>query len=165
MPVGWSGPQTNARIFGASRSQAAGCRIGTEFNMGAGARLAAERDRWPEHWRFADLEREEDFLLAMLEPAEELRAVIPGTRSTPDDGDEQILIGVTDRRVVLVSRQRSDLEHPRAIDVTDCAPTAPRGQRLVPHYGGHLEFDIDEDAIARMWTTIDDVDRRDAADA
>jgi hypothetical protein len=133
--------------------------------MGAGARLAAERDRWPEHWRVADLEREEDLLLAMLEPAEEIRAVIPCMRSTPHDGDEQVLIGVTDRRVVLVGRTPSDLERPRAIDVTDCASTAPRGQRLLPHHGGHLELDSDDDAIARMWSQIDDVDRRDAADA
>ena len=59
--------------------------------MGAGARFAAERDRWPEHWRVADLDMEEDVLLAMLEPAEELRAVIPGMRTTPADGEEQVL--------------------------------------------------------------------------
>ena len=33
--------------------------------MGAGARLAAERDRWPEHWRVADLDLEEDQLLEL----------------------------------------------------------------------------------------------------
>ena len=94
------------------------------------------------------------------DPAEELRAVIPAMRSTPDDGDDQVLIGVTDRRVVLVERRRrSESEPLRVIDVTDCASTAPRGQRLVPHSDGHLAFDVDEDAIARLWTHIDDVDR------
>src|SRR5829696_7563991 len=98
--------------------------------MGAGARLAAERDRWPEHWRFADLDQEEDLLLKLLEPAEELRAVVPGMRSTPADGQEQVLIGVTDRRVVLVGRRsRSDAAAPGVTDVTVCATTAPRGMR------------------------------------
>ena len=130
--------------------------------MGAGALFAAERDRWPEHWQVADLEREEDFLLAILEPAEELRAVIPAMRTSPADGEEQVLIGVTDRRVVLVGRRgRSE---PRdagveSIDVTDCATVAPRDQRVVPHHDGHLEFDIDVDAIARMWAHIDGIDR------
>ena len=91
--------------------------------MGAGARFAAERDRWPEHWRVADLDLEEDFLLALLEPAEELRAVIPGMRTTPADGEEQVLVGVTDRRVVVVGRRkRSDREPLRVIDVTHGIP-------------------------------------------
>ena len=129
--------------------------------MGAGARFAAERDRWPEHWQLADFDREEDFLLELLEPAEELRAVIPAMRSTPDGGEEQVLIGVTDRRVVLVERRhRSEGEPLRVIDVTACASSAPRGQRLVPHIDGPLEFDVDEDAITRLWRQIDDVDRR-----
>jgi hypothetical protein len=133
--------------------------------MGAGARLAAERDRWPEHWRFADFDQEEDVLLELLEPAEELRAVVPGMRSTPTDGEEQVLIGVTNLRVVIVGRHRRSESAPlRVVDVTRCASTAPRGQRVVPHHDGHLAFDIDEDAIARMWTQIDGVDRPAAGD-
>jgi len=133
--------------------------------MGAGARLAAERDRWPEHWRFADFDQEEDVLLELLEPAEELRAVVPGMRSTPTDGEEQVLIGVTNLRVVIVGRHRHSESAPlRVVDVTRCASTAPRGQRVVPYQDGHLAFDIDEDAIARMWTQIDGVDRPAAGD-
>ena len=86
--------------------------------MGAGALFAAERDRWPEHWQVADLDREEDHLLASLEPAEELRAVIPAMRTSIADGDEQVLIGVTDRRVVVVGRPgRSEATPIRVVDV------------------------------------------------
>jgi hypothetical protein len=129
--------------------------------MGAGARFAAERDRWPEHWRVADLDQEQDFLLELLQPAEELRAVIPGMRSTPADGEEQVLIGVTDRRVVLIGRgERSEAAPVRLLDVTECVASAPRGEHVVPHHGGHLAFDIDEEALARVWTRIDAVERR-----
>ena len=50
--------------------------------MGAGARLAEERDRWPDHWRVADLEPEEERLLDLLPAAEELRAAVPGLRTS-----------------------------------------------------------------------------------
>ena len=49
--------------------------------MGAGARMAAERDRWPDHWRVADLEFEEEGVLDLLQHDEELMAVVPGMRS------------------------------------------------------------------------------------
>ena len=130
--------------------------------MGAGALFAAERDRWPEHWQVADLDREEDHLLAILEPEEELRAVIPAMRTSIADGDEQVLIGVTDRRVVLVGRgSRSETTPMRVIDVTRCATVAPRDQQVVQHDDGHLELDIDVEAIARMWAQIDVIDAND----
>lgn len=119
--------------------------------MGAGARFAAERDRWPEHWRVADLELEEDGLLALLDPSEDLRSVVPAMRSTPADGVEQVLIAVTDRRVVIVASGR-------VIDVTACAPAAPRDGHVVPHDDGHVELDLDEDSIARMWAHVDALD-------
>jgi hypothetical protein len=132
--------------------------------MGAGARFAAERDRWPEHWRVADLDREEDLLLELLEPGEELRAVIPAMRCTPALGEEQALVGVTDRRVVLIGRrERSETSPVRLIDVTDCARRAPRGEHVVPHDDGHLAFDIDEDALGRLWDRIDALERQAAA--
>jgi hypothetical protein len=31
---------------------------------------------------------------------------------------------------------------------------------VVPHRDGRLEFDVDVDAIARMWAHIDGIDRR-----
>lgn len=114
----------------------------------------------------ADLDREEDFLLELLQPAEELRAVIPAMRCTPSVGEEQVLVGVTDRRVVLIGRRaRSETSPVRLVDVTDCASMAPRGEHVVPHDGGHLAFDVDGDALARMWDRIDALDRQRAAAA
>jgi hypothetical protein len=133
--------------------------------MGAGARFAAERDRWPEHWRVADLDREEDFLLELLEPSEELRAVVPAMRCRQAEGAEQVLVGVTDRRVVLIGRRaRSEASPVALVDVTDCAARAPRGQHVVPHHDGHLTFDVDAEALARLWAHIDDLDRHVAAE-
>jgi hypothetical protein len=121
--------------------------------MGAGARMAAERDRWPAHWRVADLELEQDCLLELLQDAEELRAVVPGIRST-SDGDAQILVGVTDRRVVVVGRRDGHTLH--VTDVTDCATAAPR-TTAVPYSDGTWAFDLDADSAARVWATIDSV--------
>ena len=88
--------------------------------------------------------------------------MIPAMRTTPADGEEQVLIGVTDRRVVLVGRRR-----PLRGDADAGGRrhrSAPRRRRaassVVPHVDGHLEFDLDEDAIARMWAHIDDIDRQ-----
>src|SRR6476660_4474514 len=73
------------------------CRNWNGVVMGAGARMAAERDRWPDHWRVADLEFEEEGVLDLLQHDEELVAVVPGMRSTPEEGQSQVLIAVTDR--------------------------------------------------------------------
>jgi hypothetical protein len=124
--------------------------------MGAGARFAEERDRWPDHWRVADLELEEDELLALLRPNEELRAVVPCMR-TSETGDQQVLVGITDRRVVLITRHGGAHSLLRVLDVTECAATATRGERLVAHDDGHLAFDVDDDSITRMWAQIDQV--------
>ena len=128
--------------------------------MGTGARLAAERDRWPEHWRVADLDLEEDRLLELLAPAEELRAMIPAMRSSALDGDEQVLLAVTDRRIVLIGRVwRTAGTDLGVLDVTACATGAPRGERLLAHGDGHLAFDIDDEVIAHLWATIDRIPR------
>ena len=126
--------------------------------MGAGARLAEERDRWPDHWRVADLEQEEEHLLDLLAPAEELRAAVPGLRTTPVDGDAPVLIGVTDRRVVIIARQRaSDATWTvRAADATGCAASIDR-DGVMPFAGGQLQLDLDEDALRRLWAHVDDV--------
>ena len=125
--------------------------------MGAGARMAAERDRWPDHWRVADLEIEEETVLDLLQHDEELVAVVPGMRSTPADGDSQVLIAVTDRRVVVVGRSKTEVDVLRVVDVTDCSTTVARDSKRVPHLGGHLTLDLDDASIARIWARIDDV--------
>jgi hypothetical protein len=125
--------------------------------MGAGARMAAERDRWPVHWRVADLEIEEEGVLDLLQQDEELVAVVPSMRFTPTDGESQVLIAVTDRRVVVVGRSRTEAPDLRVVDVTDCSATVARGSKRVPHLDGHLTFDLDDASFARIWARIDDV--------
>jgi hypothetical protein len=125
--------------------------------MGAGARMAAERDRWPVHWRVADLEIEEEGVLELLQQDEELVAVVPGMRSTPTEGESQVLIAVTDRRVVVVGRSRTEAADLHVVDVTDCSTTVPRESRRLPHFDGHLTLDLDDASIARIWARIDDV--------
>ncbi|MET0147307.1 MAG: hypothetical protein ABW328_21365 [Ilumatobacteraceae bacterium] len=125
--------------------------------MGAGARLAEERDRWPDHWRVADLEQEEEQLLDLLDPSEELRAAVPGRRTSMIDGDEQVLIGVTDRRVLIIGRRTADANSAvRVADATSCASTIERAALMqVP--GGHLELDIDQEGMSRLWARVDEV--------
>jgi hypothetical protein len=127
--------------------------------MGAGARMAAERGLWPEHWRVADLDIEEEALLDLLQADEDLLAVVPGMRTTSADGENQVLIAVTDRRVVVIGRSRTEAGRPRIVDVTECSTTAPRHVREVPHFDGLLVFDLEAESIARMWARIDAVDR------
>jgi hypothetical protein len=104
----------------------------------------------------ADLDFEEEAVLALLQDGEELLAVVPGMRSRPADGEQQVLIAVTDRRVVVVGRNGSDdALGPRIIDVTKCSTTAPRAERRLAHDGGHLTLDLDDAAIARLWEHID----------
>jgi hypothetical protein len=125
--------------------------------MGAGAQMAAERDRWPEHWRVADLELEEDGLLDLLTPEEQLVAVVPGMRRMPAEGEHQVLIAVTSQRVVVVGRSSAESTGLRVVDVTRCSSTAPRLTREVPHFDGHLMIDLDDESITRMWARIDEV--------
>ncbi len=125
--------------------------------MGAGAQMAAERERWPEHWRVADLEFEEHGLLDLLAPDEQLVAVVPGMRRMPAEGEHQVLLAVTSERVVVVGRSTAESADLRVVDVTRCSSTAPRLTRVVPHVDGHLRFDVDDESIARMWARIDDV--------
>jgi hypothetical protein len=123
--------------------------------MGAGARLAEERDRWPDHWRVADLEQEEERLLDLLDPTEELLAAVPG-RTSETEGQDQVLIGVTDRRVLVIGRRRAaDSSWTLGVaDATMCAAKVDRSAAL-PYRGGRLELDLDEDAMRRLWSTVD----------
>jgi hypothetical protein len=127
--------------------------------MGAGARMAAERGLWPEHWRVADLDSEEEALLDLLQADEDLLAVVPGMRSTTVDGENQVLIAVTDRRVVVIGRSKLAAGGPRIVDVTECSTKAPRNEREVPHFDGLLVLDLEQESIARMWARIDALHR------
>lgn len=126
--------------------------------MGAGARLAEERDRWPGQWLVADLEQEEEQLLDLLAPAEELRAAVPGLR-TGGDGGGQVLIGITDQRALIVGRWQaaeatSSGEIVRVSDVTRCVALVER-RGPIPFGGGHLVLDLDDDALTRLWDHVD----------
>ena len=141
MPARRSGPQTNRRIFGASRSQAVGGRIGTESTMGAGARFAAERDRWPEHWQLADLDR------GGGRPARAAGAGGGAARGHPGDAvDVRRRRGAgPDRRHRSAGRRSSSRRPARTSRAVAgdrrhgaCASTAPRwSRRSSPHVDGH----------------------------
>jgi hypothetical protein len=51
-----------------------------------------------------DLEHEAEQLLSLLERTEELRVAVPSTCTNEALGSGPVLIGVTDRRILLVSR-------------------------------------------------------------
>ena len=59
-----------------------------------------------------------------------------------------MLIGVTDRRVVIIGRRRTPDASwiVRAADATRCAATVER-RGTVPFDGGQLELDLDDDAL------------------
>ena len=103
----------------------------------------------------ADLEIEEEAVLELLRDDEELLAVVPGLRSRPDDGEQQVLVVVTERRVLVVGQARDDVLGLRIVDVTQCSTQAPRTERRLVHDGGHLTLDVDDESIARMWAHID----------
>lgn len=155
--------------------------------MGAGARLAEERDRWPDDWHVADLENEGEHLLDVLDRAEELRAAVPGfrvpiascQRSEGDiaggthasvrgwgggpqvRGTAPVLVGITDRRVLVVGRwPAADADQRPHEDETITCVTAlvragrdGRGSRLdLP--GGDAELDLDPVALDRLWQHV-----------
>ena len=134
--------------------------------MGAGARLAEERDKWSDDWQIADLEQEGEHLVALLELAEELRTVVPGVR----EGSwcrAPVLIGVTDRRILVVGRwpaadadqgSHDDPLHEVPMYVTTALTASleeardGRGTRLgLPG----AEFRLDPVALDRLWEHVD----------
>jgi hypothetical protein len=130
--------------------------------MGAGARLAEERDRWEDHWRLVDLEQEGEHLLDVLSPAEELRTAVPGLRVAADV-EWPVLIGITDRRVLVVSRTSvaesgggSGLRTTVSVDdVTAESAGFARGAVMPVADGGSIAFDLDERALDRLWSAMD----------
>jgi hypothetical protein len=130
--------------------------------MGAGARLAEERDQWEDHWRMVDLELEGEHLLDLLSPAEELRAAVPGLRSAPS-GERPVLIGITDRRALVIGCSR---EQEAASghgfrpgfgvdDVTTRVAGFARGAPMVVAGGDTIALDLDEHALDRLWESMD----------
>jgi hypothetical protein len=128
--------------------------------MGAGARLADERDRWEDHWRLVDLEQEGEHLLDILFPAEELRTAVPGLLIATD-GESPVLIGITDQRVLVVGRGweaepggGSGLRTGISVDdLTDHVKTSTPAASLQVA-GGTIELDLDDDALDRLWASM-----------
>jgi hypothetical protein len=131
--------------------------------MGVGARLAEERDRWEDHWRMVDLEQESEQLLDSLYPSEELRTAVPGLLTTTG-GESPVLIGITDRRVLVVGRSRyaepgggPGLRSAISVDdvtghVSTSTPTAS-----LQVAGGTIQLDLDDDALDRLWESMGDL--------
>ena len=131
--------------------------------MGAGARLAEERDRWEDHWRMVDLEQEAEHLLSILSPAEELRTAVPGLR-TAADGESPVLIGVTDRRALVIGRWRADAGEGSGlragISVVDLTPHVAglrRVDSIAMETGDTIAFDLDDHTMDRLWASMDQV--------
>ena len=140
--------------------------------MGAGARLAEERDKWSDDWQTADLEPEGEHLIALLEMAEELRAVVPGVREG-STGRAAVLIGVTDRRILVVGRwpvadvDQPLLDDPRpqvstmdpTMDPTRTTAITASLEEARDGRGTHLglpgaEFRLDPVALHRLWEHV-----------
>jgi hypothetical protein len=125
--------------------------------------LAEERDRWEDHWRLVDLEREGEHLLDNLSPREELRTAVPGLR-TAADGESPVLIGITDRRVLVVGRQRADagerLGAQPGVSVVDVTPHVAglgRASSIEMADGDTIAFDLDDHTMDRLWESMDGV--------
>ena len=129
--------------------------------MGAGARLAEERDRWEDHWRMVDLERESEHLLDLLSPGEELRTAVPGLR-TAADGESPVLVGITDRRVLVVGRWRANASDrsglQTGVSVVDATPHVAGlagAASIEMGTGDTISFDLDDHTMDRLWAATD----------
>jgi hypothetical protein len=111
-----------------------------------------------------DLEQEGEHLLDLLSPAEELRTAVPGVRIAADV-EQPVLIGITDRRVLVVGRTSaagpgggSGLRATFHVDdVTEQSPGFARGAVMPAADGGTIALDLDEDALDRLWSAMDGV--------
>lgn len=113
--------------------------------MGAGARLAEERGRWPVHWQLADLERQSEQLIAALDPEEQLQLAVPALALELDPG-MAIVVGVTDRRLLAAGTR---------LLVDEPAPpsevwASSAGMRATLAERG-ITLDLDEAAATPVW--------------
>ncbi len=131
--------------------------------MGAGARLAEERGRWADHWRVVDLEYAGDRLLESLEPEEELRTAVPGFREREPHGADPVLIGVTDRRVLVVGPGGPSAAH----DPVGVADVTGAMRRMFDRRtftvvlndlpGGEVEIDMEPADLVRLREMVDEL--------
>jgi hypothetical protein len=131
--------------------------------MGAGARLAEERDRWEDHWRVVDLEQEGELLLDILLPSEELRTAVPGLRMAAD-GESAVLIGITDQRVLVVGRWwvaepggGSRLRTEFSVEDVTCHVYLSTPTASLEVAGGTIKLDLDDAALDRLWASMGDL--------
>jgi hypothetical protein len=101
-------------------------------------------------------EPEIEHLLDSLDPAEELRAAVPGSRSAPNEA-RPVLIGVTNRRMLVIGRRPAVAGNSGTIVQTP--PTVDHVTLLVRTFardvpmevaGGTIELDLDADALDRL---------------
>lgn len=130
--------------------------------MGAGARLAEERGRWSDQWRIVDLDLASERLLDSLDPGEELWTAVPGFRNQAPHHEDAVLIGVTDRRVLVVG---ADGASPTA-DRVGVADATRAMTRIVEDGtftvrlgmpGGDVEIDLDPVDLVRLRELVDEL--------
>ena len=131
--------------------------------MGAGARLAEEKGRWPDHWQVVDLDTATDRLIESLDPGEELRTAVPGYREREPHGADPVLIGVTDRRVLVVGPGGTSATHD-GVGVADATGAMTRmvaGRTftvlLNDMPGGEVEIDLEPADLVRLRELVDEL--------
>lgn len=133
--------------------------------MGAGARLAEERGRWADHWHVVDLDQASERLLDSLDPGEELRTAVPGFREREPHGVDPVLIGITDRRVLVVGSGTASAngDHVAVADATRAMSRVVAGRTftvvLSDLPGGEVELDLDPADLLRLRELVDELGR------
>jgi hypothetical protein len=111
-----------------------------------------------------DLDQEGEHLLDLLFPTEELQAAVPGLRTAPD-GESPVLIGVTDRRALVIGgRRRGETGSGTGFqsgigvdDVTTWVAGFVRGAPMVVADGDTIALDLDDHALDRLWRSMDEL--------
>jgi hypothetical protein len=110
-----------------------------------------------------DLENASEHLLDSLDPDEELRAAVPGLRGRELHGADPVLIGVTDRRVLVVGPRTASASD-RSVEVADATRVMTRlvaggtfTVRLADLPGGVVDLELDPVALARLRQHVDEL--------